>query len=66
MGLRALGGRITYRDLNARDSTEFTVYARESSVDVATDGEVTAMTTPLHYRCLPHALAVIVPKAKGA
>jgi diacylglycerol kinase family enzyme len=66
MGLRALVGRITYRDLNARDSMEFTVYARESSVDVATDGEVTAMTTPLHYRCRPGALSVIVPRTRGA
>ena len=66
MGLRALAGRITYRDLNARDALEFTVYARESNVDVATDGEVTAMATPLHYRCRPRALSVIVPKAAGA
>jgi diacylglycerol kinase family enzyme len=66
MGLRALVGRITYRDLNARDATEFTVYARESSIDVATDGEVTVMSTPLHYRCRPRALAVIVPRAKKA
>lgn len=66
MGLRALAGRITYRDLNARNSMEFTVYARENSVDVATDGEVTAMTTPLHYRCRPGALSVIVPRTRGA
>jgi diacylglycerol kinase family enzyme len=66
MGLRALLGRITYRDLSARDVTEFTVYARERRIDVATDGEVTAMATPLHYRCRPRALAVIVPRAKGA
>ena len=66
MGLRALVGRITYRDLSARDATEFTVYARERRIDVATDGEVTTMTPPLHYRCRPRALAVIVPRAKGA
>ena len=66
MGLRALFGRITYRDLNARDATEFTVYARERRVDVATDGEVTTMTPPLYYRCRPRALLVIVPRAKGA
>jgi diacylglycerol kinase family enzyme len=66
MGLRALVGRITYRDLNARDATAFTVYARESSIDVATDGEVTVMSTPLHYRCRPRALAVIVPRAEEA
>ncbi len=65
MGLRALAGRITYRDLNVRDATEFTVYLRESSIDVATDGEVTAMTPPLHYRCRPRALAIIVPRARG-
>ena len=66
MGLRALFGRITYRNLNARDATELTIYMRESSVDVATDGEVTAMTPPLYYRCRPRALLVIVPRAKGA
>jgi hypothetical protein len=38
----------------------------ERSVDVATDGEVTAMTPPLYYRCRPRALLVIVPRAKGA
>ena len=31
MGLRALFGRITYRDLNARDATEFTVYMPSSA-----------------------------------
>jgi diacylglycerol kinase family enzyme len=29
---------------------------------VATDGEVTVMTTPLHFRVRPGALKVIVPK----
>lgn len=65
MGLRALFGRITYRELNARDAKEFSVHTANTRIDVATDGEVTTMTSPLHFCCRPRALDVIVPRAKG-
>jgi diacylglycerol kinase family enzyme len=35
---------------------------RPKRLRVATDGEVTVMTTPLHYRVRPGALRVLVPK----
>ena len=37
-----------------------------SSVDVALDGEVTRLTSPLRYRSLPGALSVLVPAGSGA
>ena len=35
---------------------------RPKRIPVATDGEVTVLSTPLHYRIRPGALKVIVPK----
>lgn len=66
LALRALFGRL-------RDAKEFdALCAREIWIEtrrpkrlrVATDGEVTIMETPLHYRVRPGALRVIVPKAE--
>lgn len=65
MGLRALFGRITYRELNARDAKEFTARTGKTRIDVATDGEVNTMTSPLLFCCRPRALYVIVPREKG-
>jgi len=33
-------------------------------VNVSTDGEVSIMDAPLHYRIRPHALRVIAPQHK--
>ena len=64
LALRALFGRL-------REAKEFDfLCAKEIWIDtrrpkrvrVATDGEVTVMQTPLHYRVRPGALRVIVPK----
>ena len=33
-------------------------------VNVSTDGEVSILDTPLHYRIRPHALGVVVPRLR--
>jgi diacylglycerol kinase family enzyme len=62
--VRALFGRLRQaKDFDALCAQEIWVEtARPKRLPVATDGEVNVMTTPLHYRVLPRALRVIVPK----
>jgi diacylglycerol kinase family enzyme len=61
--LRALfGGLREEKDFDALCTTEVWVETRRNRLRVATDGEVTVMRTPLHYRVLPGALRVIVPQ----
>ena len=63
--LRALfGGLRNEKDFNALCSTEVWIETRRKRLRVATDGEVTIMRTPLHYRVHPAALRVIVPKTE--
>ena len=50
------------RDFDASTATAFVVRTGQRRLRVATDGEVTVMETPLHYRILPGALRVIVPE----
>ena len=50
----------------SRTTTELTVDSRHSHVQVATDGEVTLVQTPLHYRIRARALTVIVPAENAA
>jgi diacylglycerol kinase family enzyme len=61
---RALfGGLRDAEDFDALCTKEvFIETRRPKRLRVATDGEVTVMTTPLHYRVRPGALRVIVPK----
>lgn len=61
---RALfGGLRDEEDFNAMCTTEIWIETRRPKrLRVATDGEVTIMTTPLHYRVRPGALRVFVPK----
>ena len=61
---RALfGGLRDAEDFDALCTTEvFVETRRPKRLRVATDGEVTIMTTPLHYRVRPGALRVLVPK----
>ncbi|HKQ53548.1 MAG TPA: diacylglycerol kinase family protein [Pyrinomonadaceae bacterium] len=61
---RALfGGLRDAEDFDALCTTEvFIETRRPKRLRVATDGEVTIMTTPLHYRVRPGALRVLVPK----
>jgi len=40
-----------------------TIQTRRKRLQVAFDGEVSSLATPLRYRCLPKALKVIVPRA---
>lgn len=64
--LRALFGRLREaEDFDALRAKEIWVETRRpKKLPVATDGEVTLMTTPLHYRVRPGALRVIVPRTE--
>jgi diacylglycerol kinase family enzyme len=53
-------------DLDAFSATEFTVDAAAAQVDVARDGEVCAMDTPLRFAVRRGALQVFAPAAEGA
>jgi diacylglycerol kinase family enzyme len=62
LALRALTGRLRQaRDFDARTATEIVIESRRRRLHVATDGEVTTMTPPLHYRIRPGALSVMLP-----
>jgi diacylglycerol kinase family enzyme len=62
---RALfGGLRDEDDFDALCTKEIWVETRRPRLRVATDGEVTIMATPLHYRVRPGALRVIVPEEK--
>ena len=60
LALRALIGRLEQaRDFDALLTTEFDVESRHRHLRVATDGEITVMTPPLHYQIRPASLTVI-------
>ncbi len=56
------GGLRKQQDFDAVCTKEIWIETRHSRLRVATDGEVTMMDTPLHYRVRPGALRVLVPK----
>ena len=58
--LRTLVGRPTDQDLNAVEVQEIWAEPRTARVNVSTDGEVSIMNAPLHYRIRPRALEVVV------
>jgi len=59
-GLRALaGGLKQMRDFERLLTTELVVESGHHHLRVATDGEVTVMTPPLHYRTRPASLTVL-------
>lgn len=62
VALRALIGSAEAAELHEQAAEEFWIYTRARHLRVATDGEVTRMTTPLHYRSVPKGLGVIVPQ----
>jgi diacylglycerol kinase family enzyme len=63
--VRALfGGLRDERDFDAVCTREVWIETRRRRLRVATDGEVTVMSTPLHYQVLPGALRVIVPRTQ--
>jgi len=59
--LRTLVGRATDQDLNAFEANEIWVQPGTPRVNVSTDGEVSVMDAPLHYRVRPQALRVVIP-----
>ena len=65
VALRTLLGRETDEELNAFESGEIWVETGTPRVNVSTDGEVSIMDTPLHYRIRPRALQVVVPERRA-
>ncbi|HUP91302.1 MAG TPA: diacylglycerol kinase family protein [Solimonas sp.] len=64
LALRALLGRLRQaRDFDALRAREITVETHHAQLRVATDGEISPMATPLHYRIRPGALRVRVASA---
>ena len=61
LALGALLGWGNTAGLTRRDVTEAVIRSRRRHLHVATDGEVSLMETPLHYRIRPRALRVMVP-----
>ena len=59
--LRTLVGRPTDQDLNAFEAEEIWVEPGTVRINVSTDGEVSVMDAPLHYRIRGQALGVVVP-----
>ncbi len=63
LGWRALTGRLAQeKDFDVLLADAMQIDSRHKRIRVATDGEVTIMTTPLRYRIRPGALSVIVPQ----
>ena len=57
-----LFGRLRqWKDFEEVNTDEVVIQTRRKKLNVAFDGEVMTMATPLHYRILPKALKVIVP-----
>jgi hypothetical protein len=54
-------GRETDQELNAFEVEELWAEPGTARVNVSTDGEVSIMDAPLHYRIRHHALDLIVP-----
>jgi diacylglycerol kinase family enzyme len=53
------------KDFDAVCTKEVWIETRRRRLRVATDGEVTVMNTPLHYRVRPGALRVLVPRREA-
>ena len=66
LAIRTLLGRLrTSEDLDVLCTREVSIETRRRRLRVATDGELTVMESPLHYRVRPGALAVIAPARTG-
>jgi diacylglycerol kinase family enzyme len=61
MAWRTLTGRVSDQELNAIEAEEIWVEAATPRINVSTDGEVSLMAAPLHYRIRPGALGVVLP-----
>lgn len=63
LALHALFGRLArLKDFDIVLAKEVEIETRHKRLRVSTDGEVTVMSTPLHYRIRASALTVVVPK----
>jgi len=62
VAVRTLLGRASDQELNAFDAEELWVEPATRRINVSTDGEVSIMDTPLHYRIRPQVLRLIVPE----
>jgi len=63
LALRALTGKLRQaRDFDAVVATDIVVQSKKKRLRVATDGEVTVMTPPLHYRVRAASLIVMRPR----
>ena len=63
LALQALLGRLKDDAFDTIETGECWIETRRKRIDVARDGEVTAMVAPLHYRIRPGALRVLAPVA---
>jgi diacylglycerol kinase family enzyme len=63
VALKILMGRESDLELNAFEAEEIWVEPGTVRVNVSTDGEVSVMNAPLHYRIRPRALGIIVPSS---
>jgi len=61
MAWRTLTGHVSDHELNAIEVEEIWVDAATPRINVSTDGEVSLMAAPLHYRIRPGALSVVLP-----
>jgi diacylglycerol kinase family enzyme len=67
LALRALTGQLRQaRDFDAILAADIVVQSKRKRLRVATDGEVTVMTPPLHYRIRPASLVVMRPRINPA
>lgn len=65
LAVQALLGRLKQsRDFEALLTGECVIETRHARLLVATDGEVSTMSSPLRYRVRPRSLRVIVPNAR--
>ena len=63
LAVRALTGHLRQaRDFDAILAAEIVVQSKRKRLHVATDGEVSVMTPPLHYRVRPASLIVMRPR----
>ena len=63
LGLRSVFGIGSHaRDFDAFEAVDFRVEAQGKRIEVATDGEVTNMESPVRYRIRPKALRVLAPR----
>jgi hypothetical protein len=64
VAMRTLAGRATDQELNAFETEELWVEPGTARVNVSTDGEVSIMDAPLHYKIRPHSLGVVGLRAR--